>query len=83
RLLVRELHHRVKNSLQIVQSYLSLAKRNYSAEASRALSEAEWRVQVLAIAYRFSLAHGEMHAVRVDVFLEEVLAAISRLLPRP
>ncbi|MFX6019316.1 histidine kinase dimerization/phosphoacceptor domain -containing protein, partial [Acinetobacter baumannii] len=78
-----ELHHRVKNSLQIVQSYLSLAKRNHSAEASLALSEAECRVQVLAIAYRFALAHGEMHPVRVDVFLDEVLATISRLLARP
>lgn len=83
RLLVRELHHRVKNSLQIVQSYLSLAKRNHSAEANLALSEAECRVQVLAIAYRFALAHGEMHPVRVDVFLDEVLATISRLLTRP
>lgn len=83
RSLVRELHHRVKNSLQIVQSYLSLAKRNQSAEANLALSEAECRVQVLAIAYRFALAHGEMHPVRVDVFLDEVLATISRLLTRP
>ena len=83
RLLVRELHHRVKNSLQIVQSYLSLSKRNQSAEASAALAEAECRVQVLAIAYRFALAEGEMHAVRVDAFLDEVLATISRLLTRP
>ena len=83
RLLVRELHHRVKNSLQIVQSYLSLSKRNQTAEASAALAEAECRVQVLAIAYRFALAEGEMHAVRVDAFLDEVLATISRLLTRP
>ncbi|QCI67778.1 sensor histidine kinase [Phreatobacter stygius] len=83
RLLVRELHHRVKNSLQIVQSYLSLAKRNHSTEAKLALSEAECRVQVLAIAYRFALAEGEMHVVRVDAFLDEVLATISRLLSRP
>lgn len=79
RFLVRELHHRVKNSLQVVQSYIGLAKRDYRGEARTALSDAECRIHVLSAAYRFTLADGEMQPVRVDLFLEDVVAMISSL----
>lgn len=79
RFLVRELHHRVKNSLQVVQSYIGLAKREYRGEARTALSDAECRIHVLSAAYRFTLADGEMQPVRVDLFLEDVVAMISSL----
>lgn len=80
RFLVRELHHRVKNSLQVVQSYIGLSKRDYQSEARLALADAECRVHVLSAAYRFTLADGEMQPVRVDVFLEDVVTMISNLI---
>lgn len=80
RFLVRELHHRVKNSLQVVQSYIGLTKRDYRGEARLALSDAECRVHVLSAAYRFTLADGEMQPVRVDLFLDDVVTMISNLL---
>ena len=84
RFLVRELHHRVKNSLQVVQSYIGLAKRDHQGEARIALSDAECRVHVLSAAYRFTLADGEMQPVRIDLFLDDVVAMVSSLvLTRP
>jgi len=80
RFLVRELHHRVKNSLQVVQSYIGLAKRDRQGEARMALSDAECRVHVLSAAYRFTLADGEMQPVRIDLFLDDVVAMISSLI---
>jgi two-component system, sensor histidine kinase PdtaS len=80
RFLVRELHHRVKNSLQVVQSYIGLTKRNHQGEARLALSDAECRVHVLSAAYRFTLADGEMQPVRIDLFLDDVVAMISSLI---
>lgn len=80
RFLVRELHHRVKNSLQVVQSYIGLAKRDHRGEARLALSDAECRVHVLSAAYRFTLADGEMQPVRIDLFLDDVAAMISSLI---
>ncbi|TAJ33529.1 sensor histidine kinase [Bosea sp. (in: a-proteobacteria)] len=80
RFLVRELHHRVKNSLQVVQSYIGLSKRDYQSEARLALADAECRVHVLSAAYRFTLADGEMQPVRVDLFLEDVVTMISNLI---
>lgn len=82
RYLVRELHHRVKNSLQVVQSYLGLTKREHQGEARLALSDAECRVHVLSAAYRFTLADGEMQPVRIDLFLEDVVAVLSNLVRR-
>jgi two-component sensor histidine kinase len=79
RFLVRELHHRVKNSLQVVQSYIGLTKRDHQGEARMALSDAECRVHVLSAAYRFTLADGEMQPVRIDLFLDDVVAMISSL----
>ena len=80
RFLVRELHHRVKNSLQVVQSYIGLAKRDHKGEARMALSDAECRVHVLSAAYRFTLADGEMQPVRIDLFLDDVVAMVSSLI---
>jgi len=80
RFLVRELHHRVKNSLQVVQSYIGLSKRDHRDEARLALADAECRVHVLSAAYRFTLADGEMQPVRVDLFLDDVITMISNLI---
>lgn len=80
RFLVRELHHRVKNSLQVVQSYIGLTKRDYRDEARLALADAECRVHVLSAAYRFTLADGEMQPVRVDLFIEDVATMITNLI---
>ena len=82
RFLVRELHHRVKNSLQVVQSYIGLTKRDYRDEARLALADAECRVHVLSAAYRFTLADGEMQPVRVDLFIEDVVTMIDNLIRR-
>lgn len=80
RFLVRELHHRVKNSLQVVQSYIGLTKRDYRSEARLALADAECRVHVLSAAYRFTLADGEMQPVRVDLFIDDVVTMIANLI---
>lgn len=82
RFLVRELHHRVKNSLQVVQSYIGLTKRDHGGEARLALADAECHVHVLSAAYRFTLADGEMQPVRIDLFIEDVVSMISNLMRR-
>jgi two-component system, sensor histidine kinase PdtaS len=81
--LTRELHHRVKNNLQVVQSYIGLSKNSYSGDARMALCEAECRVHVLSAAYRGALAEGAMRPVAIDPFLRDVIAAVARLLCRP
>ncbi|WP_448949944.1 sensor histidine kinase [Labrys neptuniae] len=81
--LTRELHHRVKNNLQVVQSYIGLSKHAYDGEARQALSEAECRVHVLSAAYRGALSEGEMRPVAIEPFLRDVTLVVGRLLCRP
>jgi two-component sensor histidine kinase len=51
--LIREIHHRVKNNLQIVMSLLSLQAGQVSDPMSRsALAEAQMRIRALALVHR-------------------------------
>ncbi|HJV21910.1 MAG TPA: PAS domain S-box protein [Holophagaceae bacterium] len=55
-LAIREIHHRVKNNLQVVSSLLRLqAQSSRNPEVTRALTEAQERVQAIA------LIHGRLH----------------------
>ena len=78
--LVRELHHRVKNSLQVVQSYLSLARRQHADPHGPVLAAVEAKVHVLSIAYRHALAQGEMRPIELKPFLDEVAIMLNGLL---
>lgn len=80
RYLVRELHHRVKNSLQVVQSYLGLARREHGEAHRQVLAEVEAKVHVLSMAYRHALAEGEMRPVELKGFLEDVAATLNVLM---
>lgn len=80
RALTRELHHRVKNSLQLVQSYLALAAREAREPARAPLLAAQCRAYILSAAYRRALAEGEMRAIELDAFLGDVAAYAANLL---
>jgi two-component sensor histidine kinase len=71
--LARELHHRVKNSLQLVQSYLSLGAREAGVEAKSALCAAQCRAYILSAAYRRAFDEGEIRPFEIDPFLADVV----------
>jgi two-component sensor histidine kinase len=81
--LLRELHHRVKTSLQIIQSYLSLARRLDGSGEQGSVSAIDARVQVLSIAYRKAFSDGRMRDVRIREFATEIVDNLSVLFERP
>ncbi len=81
--LVRELHHRVKNSLQVIQSYLALSRRQHTGTDSIHLAETEAKVQVLSTAYRLGLTDGGMRLVPVREFAEELIGTLSSSMRQP
>jgi two-component system, sensor histidine kinase PdtaS len=80
--LMRELHHRVKNSLQVIQSYLVLSRRLNKRSGDRHLIEMEAKVQVLSTAYRLALLEGTMRPVPLGVFAREILDNLATALKR-
>ena len=82
--LLRELNHRVKSSLQIIQSYVSLTRRlDHDAGRQTSAAAIEARVLVLSAAYRKAFSEGRMRNVRIRQFAEEIIANLSRLFERP
>lgn len=72
-LLMQEIHHRVKNNLQIVASLLNLqASRIRLPEARAEFQSARDRVRALATLHRHLYAEGELHSVAMRSFLAEL-----------
>lgn len=74
--LVRELHHRVKNSLQIIVSLMNVQKRMLPAERRGEIRFLEEHVQSMAAAYRVVYASGEMIKVSIDDLIREVVSGL-------
>ena len=75
--LLRELNHRVKNSLQVIQSYLSISRRQRPGIEQAHFAETEALVQVMSTAYRLAMIDGTMRPVPMKPFAEEVIANIA------
>lgn len=72
-LAMQEIHHRVKNNLQIVASLLNLqASRIRMPEARAEFQSARDRVRALATLHRHLYAHGEVHTIDMREFLVEL-----------
>jgi two-component sensor histidine kinase len=72
-LAMQEIHHRVKNNLQIVASLLNLqASRIRLPEARAEFQSARDRVRALATVHRHLYAHGELHTINMRMFLLEL-----------
>jgi two-component sensor histidine kinase len=79
--LLREVHHRVKNNLQIVGSLLSLQAQRTDDPATReALLDALVRVDAIALGQRFMQAQEEeVQVPSVDLFEAFVRQSLARL----
>ena len=72
-LLVLEVHHRVKNNLQVIASLLNLqASRIRVPEARAEFQAARDRVRALATLHRHLYADGGLHTINMRSFLTEL-----------
>jgi two-component sensor histidine kinase len=71
--LLKEVHHRVKNNLQIVSSLLSLRTRSARNPPVReALEEVQMRIDALALVHRNLYEHAEPTVVELSAFLSDL-----------
>ena len=72
-LLIKEIHHRVKNNLQIIASLLNLqANRIRQPEARAEFASARDRVRALATLHRHLYSEGELDTLNMRSFLVEL-----------
>ncbi len=76
-LLLREIHHRVKNNLQFISSLLRLQSRRVEGGAARsALEESQSRVQAMSLIHQNLYQDEEPSSVHVKPYFEELFEAI-------
>ncbi|RIJ26310.1 hypothetical protein D1224_00065 [Henriciella barbarensis] len=75
---VKEIHHRVKNNLQIVASFLNLQRRQVSDPAARnVISAARHRIDALSIVHQTLYQHERLETVHMHPFLDALLSHLS------
>ena len=75
--LLREIHHRVKNNLQVISSLLNLQERSLSDPAARtAMSDTRQRVGALALIYRALYQGSDMRRVDLRQFLSDLIGQL-------
>ncbi len=75
--LIREIHHRVKNNLQIVMSLLSLQAGQLKDQAAKdALRETQIRVNALALVHRILHELENVHLVDISELLTDLVRQV-------
>jgi two-component sensor histidine kinase len=78
---MKEIHHRVKNNLQIINSLLSLQSRKLKDPAAVAvLDDARARINALSLIHRSLYEHGNIRSVDVKSFFSELVTHLDQAL---
>ena len=77
--LLREIHHRVKNNLQLVISLLKLQANSIQEPAVLALfKESQRRVHTMALVHEMLYGHTSLASVQMDVYLSQLASNVVR-----
>jgi len=75
--LMREIHHRVKNNLQIISSLLSMQQRALTDPASKAaVGDTRQRISALALIYRTLYQSDDLRNADARIFLTELVGQL-------
>jgi two-component sensor histidine kinase len=75
--LMREIHHRVKNNLQIISSLLSMQQRALTDEpAKAAVGDTRQRIAALALIYRTLYQSDDLRYADARIFLTELVGQL-------
>lgn len=76
--LLKEVHHRVRNNLQVITSFLNLQLRGLESDAARqALREAQTRIRTLGLIHGQLYAQDNLAEVDVAAFVPELCAQLA------
>ena len=75
--LLREVNHRVANSLQIVSTMVGMQARNLSDQGREALEDTQRRIDAIAQVHRGLYASDDVQSIAVDEYLAGLIAEIE------
>ncbi len=76
--LLREVHHRVKNNLQLISSLLNIQASRQPAPVSEALEQSEARIRAMALVFDAVYNVGSLASVDVDRYLALLLGDLRQ-----
>lgn len=77
-LLIKEVHHRVKNNLQIISSLLKLQSgKTNNIEVQNSLNEAQERINSMALLHQLLYRNNQMSSLLFNEYLSNLIAQIS------
>lgn len=76
--LLKEIHHRVKNNLQMVSSLLSLQTRNTKSKAAiEALEEGKSRVKAMALIHQKLYQNDDLSVIEMQGYIESLINSVQ------
>ncbi|MBR7801384.1 PAS domain S-box protein [Undibacterium fentianense] len=72
--LLHEVHHRVKNNLQIVSSLLNMQARKVSDDAAKAINECQIRIRSMALVHQLLYESDNLSNVDIVDYLQQLIA---------
>lgn len=76
--LLKEIHHRVKNNLQMVSSLLSLQTKNTKSKAAiEALEEGKSRVKAMALIHQKLYQNDDLSVIEMQSYIESLVNSIQ------
>jgi two-component sensor histidine kinase len=77
-MMLREIHHRVKNNLQIVISLVNLQSKSVALPAAQsAFTEIQTRMRALALVHRYLYESDDLQSVNISAFLTELCGSLQ------
>lgn len=78
-MVLKEIHHRVKNNLQIVSSLLNIQSKMVKDEAAKqAIRDSQSRVHSMSLVHQNLYSSGEVGEVSANEYLEQLILSVCR-----
>jgi len=76
-LLLGEIHHRVKNNLQVISSLLSLQERNITDETAKAaIMDGKERVQSMGLIHKMLYQQNNFSEINMSEYIEKLISGL-------